>query len=144
MKRALAVGTALASIALLGGCGSGSEASLPGLTAAKLARIKAIARNAATIEEETNPTSVMVFAGRQRQRTIPPERPSPIQPIYIVVMRGHFVCDTCITGPAMGTPHSKVMTLALDRKTLQDRGAGITTRDVDVSKVGPGLPVRLG
>jgi hypothetical protein len=148
MKRALAVGTALASTALLvGGCGSGSHAtSLPGVTAAKLAKLKAIARDASAGDGDAHPSSAMVFASRRHEANIAAGAGTGVvgtQPVYLVVIRGHFVCAGCSGPRGAAPPKGDVITLVLDRKMLQRLDFGIGG-GVNTSKVGPGLPLGLG
>ena len=150
MKRALGVATTLASMALLaGGCGSSSHViSLPGLTAAKLARLKAIARQDAKANGDAHPSSVMVFASRRHEANIAAGAGTGVfgsQPVYLVVIRGYFVCSACSRPPgASGAPpQGDVITMVLDRQTLQGLDGGIGGR-VDTSNVGSGLPLALG
>jgi hypothetical protein len=148
MRRPAIAGTALVSAVLLaGGCGNSRHAtSLPGLTATKLLRLKAIVRAAAKADGDAHPSSVMVFASRRHEANIAAGAGTGVpgaQPVYLVVVRGHFVCNAC-SGPAgHAAPRGTVITMVLDRKTLQGLDGGIGG-NVDTSKIGPGLPVRLG
>ena len=148
MKRALVIGTGLASLALLvGGCGSSSQAtSLPGLTGAKLAKLKAIARNAAKANGDAHPSSAMVFASRRHEANIAAGAGTGVigsQRVYLVVIRGHFVCSGCSGPLGYVPPKGDVITMVLDRTNLQSLDFGIGS-PVDTSKVGPGLPLALG
>jgi hypothetical protein len=96
MRRPAIVGTALVSAALLvGGCGSSRDAaSLPGLTTTKLLRVKALVRAAARADGDAHPSSVMVFASRRHEANIAAGAGTGvpgIQPVYLVVVRGHFI-----------------------------------------------------
>src|SRR5579864_6189594 len=124
MRRLATVGTALVSAALLGGgCGSSRHAtSLPGLTGAKLVRIKALVRAAAKADGDAHPSSVMVFASRRHEANIAAGAGTGVpgvQPVYLVIVRGHFICNAC-SGPAgRAPPRGNVITMVLDRRTLQ-------------------------
>jgi len=131
----------------VGGCGSSSHAtSLPGLTAAKLARLKAIASDAAKANGDAHPSSVIVFASRRHEANIAAGAGTGVigsEPVYLVVIRGHFVCSGCSGPPGSSPPKGDVMTMVLDRNTLQGLDSGIGG-PVDTSKVGPGLTLALG
>jgi len=148
MRDALAFGALLVSIAVLGaGCGGSRHAtSLPGLTATKLARLKTIVKDAAKASGDAHPSSVMVYASRRHEANIAAGAGSGVpgsDPVYLVVAQGHFICTGC-TGPAgAAPPRGDVITMVLDRKTLRGLDGGIGG-PVDTSKVGPGLPLRLG
>jgi hypothetical protein len=148
MKHVLATGIALVSVALIaGGCGSSRRAtSLPGLTAAKLVKLRAIVRYAAKADGDAHPSSVMVFASRRHEANIAAGAGTGVlgsQPVYLVVTRGHFICNAC-SGPANhAPPRGNVITMVLDRRTLHGLDFGIGGH-VDTSRVGPGLPLRLG
>lgn len=145
--RRLVAGAALVGAALLaGGCGSSRHAtSLSGLTRAKLARLEAMVRSAAKASGDAHPTSATVYASRRHEANIAAGAGSGIpgtQPVYLVVVRGNFVCDAC-TGPAgAAPPHGHVITMVLARKTLRGLDGGIGGQ-VDTSKVGPGLTLQL-
>jgi hypothetical protein len=145
---ALAIGLALTA----GACGGSHQSqssrvtSLPGLTATKLARLEAMVRDAAKAEGDAHPSSATVFASRRHEANIAAGAGSGVPgsgPVYLVIVRGHFVCNDC-TGPAnVAPPRGTVITMVLDRRTLQGLDGGIGGH-VDTSEVGPGLPLRLG
>jgi hypothetical protein len=147
MKRALALCTALAGIAA--GCGSaGHEASsLPGLTAQKLAKIDAMVRSDARGNGDAHPSGAAVYASRRHEANVAAGAGTGVvgeQPVYLVVVHGHFACASC-GGPAPGTTplRGSVMTFVLERKTLRQLDFGFGGR-VDTSSLGPGLPLPLG
>lgn len=123
-----------------------SAGSLPGLTAAKLARLEAMARNAASVEGDSHPSSAVVFASRRHEANIAAGAGSGVpgsRPVYLVVIRGHFTCADC-TGPAgAAPPRGDVITMVLDRRTLRVLDGGIGGH-VNTSEVGHGVPLRLG
>lgn len=147
MKRELAVTTALASTAILaGGCGSSHQAtSLPGLTTAKLARLKVLVSKTAKADGDAHPSSVTVFASQRHKANIAAGAGTGVvgsQAVYLVVIRGHFVCSNC-TGPAgHAPPKGDVITMVLDRRKLQGLDFGIGGH-VDTSNVGQGMPLSL-
>jgi hypothetical protein len=147
MRRVLAVGTALVSTALLaGGCGSSRHAtSLPGLTATKLARLKAIVREAAKADGDARPSSVMVYATRRHEANVAGGAGTGVpgsQPVYLVIARGHFICSDCSRPAGAAAPSGNVIMMVLDRRTLRGLDGGIGGH-LNTSKVGPGLPVQL-
>jgi hypothetical protein len=123
-----------------------SSGSLPGFTAAKLVRLEAMARDAARAEGDPHPLGAMVFASRRHEANIAAGAGSGVpgnRPVYLVVIRGHFICTDC-TGPAgAAPPHRDVITMVLDRKTLRGLDGGIGGH-VNTSTVGQGVPLRLG
>ncbi len=89
----------------------------------------------------------MVFASQRHEANIAAGAGTGVfgrQPVYLVVLRGHFVCYAC-SRPSSAVPPQRgdVITMVLDRKTLQGLDGGIGGH-VDTSKVGPGLPLALG
>jgi hypothetical protein len=137
---------ALAVCAGLAGCGGSHHAtSLPGLTAAKLARLKATVRSTAAADGDAQPSSVMVYATRRHEANIAAGAGTGVfgrTPVYLVIIRGHFVCDSC-SGPAgSAAPTGDVVTLVVSRKTLLGLDGGIGGQ-TDTSGVGPGLPLPL-
>jgi hypothetical protein len=145
MKRALAAG--LIVLAVAAGCGGSSHAkSLPGLTAAKLAKLKSIALLDARADGDAHPSSVTVYASRRHEANVAAGAGSGVfgsEPVYLVVVQGKFVCGNC-TGPAgAAPPKGNVMTLVLGRTKLQQFDFGIGGQ-VDTGALGPGLPVSLG
>lgn len=146
MRGVVLVACTLAVCAGLVGCGGSRHAtSLPGLTPAKLARLEAIVRSTATADGDAQPSSVMVYASRRHEANIAAGAGTGVYgrtPVYLVIMRGHFVCDSC-TGPAgSAAPTGNVVTMVLARKTLQGLDGGIGGR-TDTRGVGPGLPLPL-
>lgn len=119
---------------------------LPGLTDAKLAKLRAMVRGAAKANGDAHPSRVMVYASRRHEANIAAGAGTGVighQPVYLVVARGHFTCSSC-SGPPNSTPPSgNFITQIVDRGTLQDLDFGIGDR-VYTSKLGPGLPLQLG
>jgi hypothetical protein len=154
MNRVLAAMATLATLVLVSGCGgSHHAASLPGLTAAKLAKLTASVRRDATLNGDPHPLSATVYASRHHEAvlaTMADGVPGD-QPVYVVVIRGQFVCSGCSSpGPIGATgaqgsnqPHGNTITDVVDRRTLKELDWGIGTR-VDTSKLGPGVPIATG
>jgi hypothetical protein len=146
MKRALVAGLVVLGVAA--GCGGSRHAtSLPGLTAKKLAKLEAIVQNDARIDGDAHPLSVMVYASRRHEANVVAGAGTGVlgsQPVYLVVVRGQFVCSTC-SGPAgAAPPKGNVITLVLGRSKLQGLDFGIGGQQIDTGALGPGLPVSLG
>ncbi len=132
---------------LASGCGSSRQASsLPGLTAAKLAKLKAMVMSAARANGDAHPSGATIYASRRHEANIAAGSGSGVpgaQPVYLVVIRGHFVCGGCSSpGGTANPPSGDVITSVVDRKTLQDLDFGIGSQ-VDTSKLAPGLPLSL-
>ena len=149
MKRALAVGVAFVSIALLvSGCGSSRQTtSLPGLTATRLVKLKTIVRVEARTLGDAHPSSVMVYATQAREANIATgsgARNPVRQRVYLVVARGYFSCYGCDPSAGSGPASGEIMTLLLDRETLLGVCCGGLPSHVDTSRVGPGLRLVLG
>lgn len=148
MKRVLLPAAALVGATLFaGGCaGSRHATALPGLTAKRLARLEAMVRTTAKADGDAHPSSATVFASRRHEANIAAGAGTGVfgsQPVYLVVVRGRFVCTGC-SGPAGHTPpRGDVITMVLARRTLQSLDFGIGGH-VNTSKVGPGLPLVLG
>ena len=88
----------------------------------------------------------MVFASRRHEANIAAGAGTGVfgnQPVYLLVLHGHFVCSGC-SGPAgHKAPHGDVITTVLDRTTLQDLDFGVGG-EVDTSKLSPGLQLQIG
>jgi hypothetical protein len=122
MKHALLAGLALIGAALLaGGCaGSRHATSLPGLTPTRLVRIEAMVRTTATADGDAHPSRATVFASRRHEANIAAGAGTGVpgrQPVYLVVIRGHFVCSGC-TAP--GRPCSSARRRHHHRAVAQD------------------------
>ena len=119
---------------------------LPGLTAARLVKLRAMVRSAVKTNGDAHPSSVMVYASRRHEANIAAGAGTGVfghQPVYLVVARGHFTCSGC-GGPGPSTPPSgSVITLIVDRTTLQSLDFGFGGQ-VDTSMLAPGLPLQLG
>ncbi len=154
MNRGLAALVVLVGVFLVAsGCGSahqpsgtGSQAtSLPGLTAAKLAKLTTLARSTATADGDAHPTSATVFASRRHEANIAAGAGTGVfgrQPVYLLVLNGSFTCSDCTGPPGGAEPKGDVVTLVVDRSTLRGLDFGFGG-PVDTSNVGPGLPLRL-
>jgi hypothetical protein len=111
-----------------GSAGSRHHAtSLPGLTATKLVRLETIVRGAARADGDAHPSSATVFASRRHEANIAGGAGSGVpgnQPVYLVIIRGHFVCNDC-SGPANAVPpRGNVIMMVLDRWTLRGLDGG--------------------
>jgi hypothetical protein len=150
MNRACVAVAALVGASLLvSGCGSSHQASatsLPGLTAAKLAKLETSVRSMARVNGDANPTGATIYASRRHQANIAAGAGTGVigeQPVYLVVVRGEFVCNSCSGPPGHTAPSGNVITSVVDRNTLQGLDFGIGTQ-VDTSKLGPGLQLAVG
>ncbi len=148
MKRAIAIGTTLTTMAFLsGGCGSSSHvASLPGLTPAKLVKIRADALATAKFNKDAHPSSVMVYASRRHEANIAAGAGTGVpgsQPVYLVVLRGDFLASYPSAPGPIAPKRTSVITMILDRTSLRQLDYGFGS-EVDTSQVGPGLPLALG
>lgn len=105
-----------------------------------------MAKAAAKANGDADPSSVTVFASRRHEANIAAGAGSGVpgsQPVYLVIIRGTFVCTGCTRPAGAAPPRGDVMTMVLTRKTLRGLDSGIGGQ-VDTSKVGPGLPLQLG
>ena len=154
MTRTLAVGAAFVSAVLLvGGCGSSREAtSLPGLTAARLAKVKALAQANATAASSyggsRHVSSAMVYATTYREALLAMGQRGLTaqvgdQPVFLVVEHGHFRCAGCdYSAPVSGD----IAYLVLERRTLRSLDPGYSGFIVDhtnMSQLGRGLPLAV-
>ena len=149
MRRALTVATAFMSAVVVSGCGSSSHqaTSLPGLTTTKLEALKAIVRRETRILGDAHPSSAIVFATRWHEATVATgvaTSSAGSQPVYLVVVRGHFHCDGCSDASGSGPWSGDILTFVLDRSKLRSRYGGGGVTQVDTSGLGPGLPLVLG
>jgi hypothetical protein len=148
MNRACVAVAALMGASLLAsGCGSGRQAtSVPGLTGAKLVKLAASVRAMAKANGDAHPSGAMIYASRRHEANIAAGAGTGVfgeQPVYLVVVRGQFVCNSCSGPRGHIAPRGNIITTVVDRKTLQGLDFGIGGR-VDTSKLGPGLPLALG
>lgn len=154
MKRVAVIGCALLGVAALaGGCGSSHNAtssygatSLPGLTPTKSARLEAIVRRAAKVDGDAHPSSVMVYATSRHEANIAGGAGSGVpgsQPVYLVILRGHFNCNACSSPTNHPPPGGTHVMMVVDRRTLQDLDGGVGSGPLDTATVGPGLSLQL-
>jgi hypothetical protein len=111
-----------------------------------LVRLEAIAGGAAKANGDAHPSSVMVFTSRRHEANIAAGAGTGVfgtEPVYLVVLRGHFICSDCSGPRGHAPPRGNVITLVLDRASLQNLDFGIGGR-VNTSKLRPGLPLQLG
>jgi len=146
MRSVVLAACVFAVCAGLAGCGGTHHASsLPGLTQAKLTRLEAIVEKTAKADGDAQPSSVMVYASRRHEANIAAGAGTGVfgeTPVYLVIMRGNFVCNGC-TGPlGAAAPTGDVVTMVVARKTLQGLDGGIGG-NINPSGVGPGLPLSL-
>lgn len=153
MTRRLGVGTAVVTAALLvGGCGGSRQAtSLPGLTAWRLAKLKALAQANATAASSYGGSShvsgAMVYATTYRQALLAMGMKGltaqvDARPVYLVVEHGHFDCAGCQDGQAPVT--GDIAYLVLDRRTLRSLYSAGIGDHANTSRLGPGLPISVG
>ena len=144
MRRALVL---VAALGFLAACGSStrSATSLPGLTSAELAKIRVDALATARFNKDAHPSSVTVYASRRHEANIAAGAGTGVfgeQPVYLVVLRGNFLASYPSAPGPIAPKRTSVITMVLDRKTLRQLDYGFGSQ-VDTSKIGPGLPLRL-
>jgi hypothetical protein len=61
-----------------------------------------------------------------REQAAGPDIVNGDQPVYELVLQGHFTCGTCSIPPGAKTPTGSVMTSSVDRQTLQGLDFGLT------------------
>jgi hypothetical protein len=148
MNRACVAVAALVGASLLAsGCGSSRQAtSLPGLTEAKLMKLAASVKAMAKANGDAHPSGAIIYASRRHEANIAAGAGTGVfgeQPVYLVVVRGQFVCNSCSGPPGHTAPRGNTITTVVDRKTLQGLDFGIGGR-VDTRKLGAGLRLTLG
>ncbi len=146
MRRAIGLAVALA---LLAGCGGSRAAtSLPGLTPAKLAKLRALALSVAQNAKDAHPSSVMVFASRRHEANIADGAGSGVvgeDPVYLLVLRGNFVVSFPSAPGPRPPQKATVITDVLTRSTLRELDYGFgDAKNVDTSTLAPGLALSLG
>jgi hypothetical protein len=93
-----------------------------------------------------HPSSVMVYASQRQQARIAVGARAGVpgsQPVYLVVLRGHFIGPSPPAGGDAGRLEANVITMILDRTTLRQFYYGFGSH-VDTNNVGPGLRLTLG
>jgi len=61
-----------------------------------------------------------------REQATAPDIVNSDQPVYEVIIQGHFTCGGCSIPPGAKIPTGSVVTSSLDRRTLQGLDFGIT------------------
>ena len=61
-----------------------------------------------------------------REQAAAPDIVNGDQPVYELVLEGHFTCGTCSIPPGAKTPTGSVMTSSEDRQTLEGLDFGLT------------------
>jgi hypothetical protein len=54
-------------------------------------------------------------------------------PVYLVTIRGHFVCNTCTGPPGSNAPRGTYMSLVLNAKTFAGTDFGLSPKPPPVS-----------
>jgi hypothetical protein len=90
--------------------------------------LKSLESSAATEARVNGDTSVhrgyIILTTRGREAA--PDIVNSDQPVYEVVLQGHFTCGSCSVPPGGQTPTGSVITSSVDRQTLEGLDFGIT------------------
>jgi hypothetical protein len=127
-----------AALLTLAGCGGAAVAAgLPVPTSA-LPRLTAIAERAARGNGDAHPvwvTAVLTTHAKALTSATPGDRIPDAKGVrvYLVTIRGHFVCDTC-TGPAGSkAPTGTYISLVVEAKTFTGLDFGISPKPPPVA-----------
>jgi hypothetical protein len=141
MRTAVTVrSAALVAIALIaGGCGrstlNGTGRPVP---ASAVPRLMAIADRTARINGDPHPVWVTVVL-TTHAKALTSATPGDIVPgadgvpVYLVTMRGHFVCNACSHPPGAKAPRGTYLSLVLIVKTFEGTDFGLSPKPPPVS-----------
>jgi hypothetical protein len=142
-NKALVLLAALAAMLLtVAGCGDPSAAGRP-VPSSALHQLTAIAKHAAALSGDKHPVWATVVL-TTHAKALTSATPGDYVPgntgvaVYLLTIRGHFVCDYC-TGPAGSkAPTGRYISLVLNAKTLREMDFGLAP------KAPPVAPASLG
>lgn len=128
---------AAAAVLIVAGCGTAPAATGRPVPASVVRRLTAIAERAARLNGDPHPlwaTAVLTTHGKALTSATPGDYTGdPRVPVYLVTIRGQFVCDTC-TGPSGSkAPTGRYMSLVLDARTFFGSDFGLSNRPPPVS-----------
>jgi hypothetical protein len=135
LARSVAVAVAVLTVA---GCGGATAATGRAVPTSVVPRLTAIAERAARVNGDPHPvwvTAVLTTHTKALTSATPGEFIPGADgvPVYLVTIRGHFVCDTC-TGPAGSkAPTGTFISLVVDAKTFTGLDFGISPKPPPVA-----------
>jgi len=76
-------------------------------------------------------------------RVQPTEPPAAEAPVWLVVVRGEFNCDNCVTGTRGPEAASRALTLVLDAGSMREVHVEGSDQPVDLAKLGPVVDLKV-
>lgn len=76
-------------------------------------------------------------------RVQPTEPPAAEAPVWLVVVRGEFNCDNCVTGTRGPEAASRTLTVVLDAGSMREVHVEGSDQPVDLAKLGPVVDLKV-
>ena len=149
MRGLIGIRGAIAAVAGLGMWAPGSATAIQSqIPASVRASLRAVAQRAARENGDSHPRDIQVVETTANEaaridREPPYSSSGPGALVYLVALRGHFVCESCSPPKGIRLPHGSVITLTLAVNNTEGFGTafGIKTRYPNLRAAG--TPVKL-
>jgi hypothetical protein len=108
--------------------------------------VTAAANRVAAINGDAHPSSA-AWVKTTRQTAVSAESTDTVdsnQPVYYVVLHGHFAATKGYLGPGAAVPTGTILTLTVDASTGEVLDNGLSNRTPDFSHTGPPSALALG
>jgi hypothetical protein len=141
LARSVALAAAVLTVAACGGATAATGRPVP---ASAVPRLTAIAERAARVNGDPHPvwaTAVLTTHAKALTSATPGDSIPGADgvPVYLVTIRGHFVCNTCTGPPGSKAPTGTYMSLVVGAKSFtgMDFGLGPKAPPVAPASLGP-------
>ena|SRR5215475_2382462 len=133
----------LAAVLTVAGCGAATAAAGRPVPKSAVSRLTEIAKRAARLNGDRHPvwaTAVLTTHAEALRSATPGDTVSNRRhvPVFLVTIRGRFVCDLCSRPSGAKSPRGRYIALVLDAKTFNEMDFGISP------KMSPVAPASLG
>jgi hypothetical protein len=129
----IAAGLALASVIAFGSSNAKDTTATPALTLyppattriiAKLSILERLARSKVTASKDAKVHAGLIVL-TTREQAAGGDVVNSNQPVYELILSGHFTCEECTTTARAGAPTGSYITVSVDRSTLSTTDFGI-------------------
>lgn len=127
-----------AAVLTVAGCAGATVAAGRPVPTSAMPRLTAIAERAARVNGDAHPlwvTAVLTTHAKALTSATPGDRIPGADGVrvYLVTIRGHFVCNTCTGPPGSKAPTGTYISLVIDAKTFSGLDFGISPKPPPVA-----------
>ena len=135
LGRSVVVAAAVLTVA---GCGGATVATGRPVPTSAVPRLTAIAERAARVNGDAHPvwvTAVLTTHAKALTSATPGDLIPGADgvPVYLVTIRGHFVCNTCTGPPGSKAPTGTYISLVIDARTFTGLDFGLSPKPPPVA-----------